>query len=277
MVGLSQSAGDIEKFQNAILDFYAQQGRDFPWRSTCDAYAILVSEFMLQQTQTERVCPKYAEWLHRFPSLESLACAPFAHVLQAWIGLGYNRRARFLHQSAKLIVERYCAVVPDDPSELKKLPGVGDYTAAAVACFAYNKATVFLETNIRAVFIRFFFPDTHQVSDRELLSLVRCTLYEENPRRWYYALMDYGAVLKRKITNPNRRSKHYVKQSPFEGSLRQVRGAVLREIGGMQHAVREKTLFAKLSFEHERLSRALDSLVSEGLVVKTEAGYSIAD
>ena len=215
----------IEEFRDQVLSFYRNHGRTFPWRETRDPYAILVSEIMLQQNTKERVLGKYGPWLTRFPDVETLANAPLGAVLTEWSGLGYNRRARFLHEACKGVAEKGGAF-PRSASELEKLPGIGPYTARAVACFAFGSAESFIETNIRTVFLWCFFrqrletPDPPPVHDAELLRLVEASLDRENPRRWYYALMDYGAALKKQIPNPNRRSAHYVKQSTFRGSLR---------------------------------------------------------
>lgn len=198
---MTLDADKIAEFQRSILDFYERQGRDFPWRHTVNPYEILVSEIMLQQTQTERVLPKYLAWLKRFPDVQTLAAAPLADVLALWSGLGYNRRARFLQQACRLISERIAkgGTFPDTADELDALPGIGPYTARAVCTFAFNKPEVFIETNIRSVYIFFFFPDAAglEVKDSDLLYFIEKTLYRENPRLWYYALMDYGAALKK--------------------------------------------------------------------------------
>ena len=171
-------------FQTTILRYYEEHGRSFPWRVTDDPYAILVSEFMLQQTQTERVTEKYNRWLEVFPTAGDLAAAPLVQVLECWVGLGYNRRANFLHQCAKSIVADYGGIVPEDPAVLQTLSGIGPYTAAAISTFAYNRPNVFIETNIRAVFIFFFFKDKTDISDRDIFPVIEAALYKENPRLW---------------------------------------------------------------------------------------------
>ncbi len=265
---------DYSDFQNTIMSFYRQNGRSFPWRETADPYAILVSELMLQQTQTERVIEKYKKWLTAFPSVQALAAAPFAKVLELWVGLGYNRRARFLHECAKKITEEYGGMIPSEPALLQTLPGIGTYTAAAVAAFAYNKPTVFIETNIRSVFIHFFFTDRTGINDREIFPLVQASLYKKSPRLWYYALMDYGVALKKQHGNPNRQSRHYAKQSKFEGSVRQVRGSLIRALTAQpsqtyeeltQYAQADPTLFEK----------ALTALIREGFVAEQDSIYTI--
>lgn len=229
----------IRKFQRTIWDYYKKHGRDFAWRRTKDTYRILISEIMLQQTQTSRVELKYGQFLKRFPSFSALMKAKTADVLRAWQGLGYNRRALALKKTAEIVVKKYHGNLPKDIESLVALPGIGPATAGAVRAFAFNLPSIFIETNIRRTFIHFFFTQKRKASDQEILKLVTKSLpAARETREWYWALMDYGAMLgspKRsesglghKIKNPNRKSKHYIKQSKFEGSNRQLRGRILR-------------------------------------------------
>jgi len=192
-------------FQKVIWRFFAQNGRDLPWRRTKNPYKILVSEIMLQQTQVERVIPKYAEWLARFPTAATLATAARATVLTTWRGLGYNRRALALKRAAESIVAR--GKFPREVAEILELPGVGPYTAGAIAAFAFNEPVVMIETNIRTVFIHHFFSDQKNVRDSELLPLIEKTLPRLKPREWYWALMDYGSHLKKEVGNLGRQSR----------------------------------------------------------------------
>ena len=201
-----------------------------PWRDTVDPYCILVSEFMLQQTQAERVLLKYGPFITRFPDFQTLSRAGLKEVLAAWQGLGYNRRAINLKDTAGEIINRYSGKTPESTEELIQLPGIGKATAGAILAFVFNKPSVFIETNIRRVFIHFFFQDKKDIQDKEIMPLVEKTLDHENPRHWYYALMDYGAMLKKQGPNPNRKSAHYSRQTAFEGSDRQARGAILRHL-----------------------------------------------
>lgn len=284
------------EFQKIILDNFRSNGRSFPWRKTTDPYKILVSEIMLQQTQTERVVPKYIAWLERFPTVHSLASAPFADVLAYWSGLGYNRRARFLQEAARelsLILEK-TGSFPQSPEELDKLPGVGLYTACAVATFAFNRAEVFIETNIRSVFLFFFFQDalrqsktdeefsaSLKIHDREIIPFIRESLYTENPREWYYALMDYGAALKKVVKNPNRKSAHYTRQSRFEGSIRQARGAILRQLTAIPvcedagGGLKLSDIAKAENISYERLEEATKNLCAEKLLYKDGDVYRI--
>ena len=276
---MALDADKITEFRRSILDFYERQGRDFPWRHTVNPYEILVSEIMLQQTQTERVLPKYLAWLERFPDVQTLAAAPLADVLALWSGLGYNRRARFLQQACRLISERIAkgGTFPDTPEELDALPGIGPYTARAVCTFAFNKPEVFIETNIRSVYIFFFFPhqNTKGVADKDLLPLIEKTLYRENPRLWYYALMDYGAALKKKVENPSRKSRHYTKQSRFEGSLRQARGAIIRQLVNSASGCALYDIARKENIDSELLGKAAAALASEKIITSDGALYRI--
>ena len=182
----------LRLFRDLILAHYRAHGRDLPWRQTTDPYRILVSEIMLQQTQVERVAVKYREFLERFPDFESLAHAPKSEVLLAWQGLGYNRRAIALQGAAQRVIEEYGGRLPADVETLATFPGIGKATAAAICAYAFNMPVVYIETNIRRIFIHFFFQDREGVRDDEILPLVERALDRENPREWYSALMEYG-------------------------------------------------------------------------------------
>lgn len=205
-------------FIKEIYSYYKKHRRSFPWRERISPYRVLVSEIMLQQTQAPRVVEKYNSFIKRFPTLKKLNAASTKDVLSAWQGLGYNRRALYLKNITH---------IPKTFEELVKLKGIGKNTAGSILAFAYNIPHPFIETNIRSVFIHFFFKNKDQVHDREIMELIEKTLDHKNPREWYYALMDYGAMLKKTI-NPSQKSMHYKKQSAFYGSHRQKRGEVLR-------------------------------------------------
>lgn len=269
------TADEIYTFRKTIRDYYLQVGRSFPWRETHDPYRILVSEIMLQQTQTDRVVPKYEEWLSVFPDVKTLAGAPFSLVLEHWVGLGYNRRARFLQESCRIIQEKYAGVFPQNPDALDALPGIGPYTARAVATFSFGTPEVFIETNIRSVFIFFFFPDKDAVTDSEILELVAETLDDTDPRSWYYALMDYGATLKKKVTNPNRKSRHYTRQSKFDGSLRQARGCIIRYLS-LHKSAGLAEIAESESIPYERIERASLNLLSEQMIAECDGEYHIS-
>ncbi len=254
-------------FRKTVKAFYRRHGRDLPWRHTDDPYRILLSEIMLQQTQVSRVMGKYEAFLERFPDIASLAGAPLQDIMEAWQGLGYNRRALSLKKLAEKVVQDFGGTIPEREEDLKRLPGIGSATAAAICAFAWNQPVVFLETNIRAVYIHHFFDGSSRVGDEELLPLVALTLDRKNPRRWYNALMDYGVFLKKRHANPARGSERYRKQAPFEGSDRQIRGAILR-ILVERPGISEEELAAELPFEAERIGKNVDGLVREGMVTK---------
>jgi A/G-specific adenine glycosylase len=214
-------------FITKVWDFYTQNKRDFSWRKDINPYKILLSEIMLQQTQTSRIATKFPEFLEKFADFQSLSNATLEEVLICWQGLGYNRRAKFLHEISKIITNEFNGKLPEDVLLLQKLPGIGPNTAGSIAAFAYNLPTIFIETNIRRVYIHSFFANKQNVSDDEIMPIVKSTLDFDNPREWYWALMDYGSYLKTQITNPNRQSKHYRKQSKFNGSNRQVRSKII--------------------------------------------------
>lgn len=295
-------------FRERIWEWYHDNARDLPWRDDPTPYQVLVSEVMLQQTQVSRVLVKYAEWMQTFPTLETLAAASVAEVTAAWQGLGYNRRGLWLRQAAIMIINDFDGALPRDVAELAKLPGIGPNTAGSIAVFAYNEPVVFIETNIRRVFIHEFFggglaaagsvsvttreslrsgdvvavPDVAAwkqnpplppldgaVDDRALLPLIEAALDRDEPRQWYYALMDYGSWLATQVPNPNRRSKHYAVQSKFEGSARQVRGEILRR------ALEGSLSVVDLAAIDERAPKLAGDLLKEGFLELVRGKYQM--
>ncbi len=260
-----EEAARIKKFRSVIYGYYRKHRRDFPWRRTDDPYRILVSEIMLQQTQVARVAEKFVEFIASFPTVEALAAAPLARVLAVWQGMGYNRRARYLHELAAAVMANHGGAIPDDPEALAELPGIGRATAASICAFAFNRPVVFIETNIRTVFIHFFFHVNKKVSDRDILPLAEAALDRKEPHHWYSALMDYGAMLKRRHPNPSRKSDRHHKQKPFEGSRRQLRGEILRAL--LAHPrVTARRLSIIIGRPEEAVSAAVRDLVKEKIV-----------
>ena len=253
------------RFRRRLYRFFHDQGRQLPWRATTDPYHILVSEIMLQQTQVERVALKYEPFIHAFPDVWSLARAPLRDIMAAWQGLGYNRRALALQRSARRLVAEFDGILPAEVDTLRTLPGIGEATAGALAAFAFNQPVVFIETNIRRVFLHCFFPGQNGVRDREILPLVDQTLDREQPRPWYYALMDYGAMLKRAVPNPNRRSAHHQRQAPFADSDRQLRGLILKALLGSQVLSAEELVKA-VGKGPERTTGLIGTLIKEGFL-----------
>jgi A/G-specific adenine glycosylase len=265
----------ITLFREIIYSFYVQNARkSLPWRKTRNPYHILLSEVMLQQTQVERVNDKYKQFLSVFPDVQSLAQAPLREVLSLWQGMGYNRRAIALQNSARKVVEEYNGILPKSVDSLEKLPGIGRATASSIAAFAFNRPVVFIETNIRRVFIHFFFQKKEMVKDSQILPLVEKALDRKNPRKWYFALMDYGSMLKKTVQNPNVRSAHYQKQSPFHGSNRQIRGKILREIVNTS-CISESSLAEKFNLDMKKTGEMLDQLRKEGFIKKKGEQYLI--
>lgn len=272
----SLTPSQIRSFQKKVYDYYDTQGRDLPWRKRVTPYRVLVSEIMLQQTQVDRVIAKYREFLAAFPGIRALAKARVASLLRLWSGMGYNRRALSLLKLAQVVVAEHQGRVPSDPDKLVALPGIGPYTAGAVSAFAFNKPVVFMDTNIRRVYIHEFFRDRENIRDEELLPLVRRTLDTKNPRKWYNALMDYGTMLKQEHPNPNQRSAHYTRQSPFENSNRQARGRILKALvaGTSLTAAR---IVKETGMDAERVRKNLEQLEREGFLVKKRDRYHIHD
>jgi A/G-specific adenine glycosylase len=259
---------EITKFRRAVWNYFRKHGRhDLPWRKTNDAYKILVSEVMLQQTQVPRVMEKYKEFLTEFPTVYMLAHARLSEVLKRWDGLGYNRRGKYLHDAAKVIVSEFRGSIKEATEG--KLPGMGPYTRAAVRVFAYNEPHTLLETNVRAAFIHHFFADKASVSDKQLVPLMEAAAAGQEPREWHWALMDYGSHLKKLHKNPARKSATYVRQSKFEGSLRQVRGDIIRQL----HRGPRETF---QGHDWPRIKEALATLEKDGLVAQRGGKWRIA-
>ena len=273
--GVSVSPSEIAGFQRRISEFYRDNKRQFSWRDSITPYRIVVSEVMLQQTGVERVIGKFGPFIGRFPDFSDLAAAPLSDVMDAWQGLGYNRRALSLKRLAGIVVDEYSGILPDDITLLRAMPGIGDATAGSIMAFAFNLPSVFIETNIRRVFLHYFFPGRDRVADNEIIPLVEATLERSHPRDWYYALMDHGTYLGTIAVNPNRKSAHYSRQSPFEDSDRQVRGKIIRALIG--NAGRPADDIARSTGCHlKRLGPILDALVKDGLVVRDSGLYRIA-
>lgn len=264
---------EIAAFQDEIWEYYTKHGRDLPWRATdadktYDPYKILVSEIMLQQTQVNRVIPKYGTFLGKFPDVGSLATAPLAAILSEWSGLGYNRRAKFLHEAAKQLSTK---PEPWTFEDLLQCKGIGHNTAAAILVYAYNEPLAFIETNIRTVFIHHFFQDAVDVADKDLLPLVEQAIDKEHPREWNWALMDYGVYIKATVGNLSRFSKHYAKQTSFAGSKRQVRGQVLRLLKDSDMSQTEMTA----TITDDRLQAVLADLIREGLISEKSGRFHL--
>lgn len=258
--------------------------RDLPWRNTREAYAVLVSEIMLQQTQVARVGRYWERFLTAFPTVDALAAAATSDVLEAWQGLGYNRRALALKRAADICAAQHAGRLPETYDGLLALPGIGPATAAGVVAFAYGKPSVYLETNVRAVFLHELFPDREKVPDKELAPLVEAVCPAEDApagrdvRAWYYALLDYGAHLKRSGQNPSRRSAHYARQSAFEGSRRQKRAWIVRRVLAAPEGVSASAVLRDLNeaeraagrdaVEAELFASIIGDLVEEGFFRK---------
>lgn len=266
----------IHQFKKIVWDFYAQNKRSFPWRlKKTTPYHIVVSEIMLQQTQADRVVPKFRSFITTFPSWKSLATTSQAEVLKKWQGLGYNRRARQLHQLAQIITTEYHGKLPQSIDALKKLPGIGPYTSSAIRVFAFNKPEIVIETNIRTVYIHHFFTKKSNIHDTELIPYIEQTMDTNNPKEWYAALMDYGTFLKKQYPNPSRKSKHYTKQSTFSGSNRQARGLIIKILTKNQN-MSEQELFQLTKLDYNRFSIALAGLQKDKIIAFSADTWHLA-
>jgi len=254
------------EFNEQIWDKGRELYRDMPWRDNTEPYFVLVSELMLQQTQVDRVIPKFGLFMRTFPTIAVLASAPLSDVLTVWSGLGYNRRAKFLHEAAKKVVAVYDGIIPGTYDELVGLPGIGPNTAGAILAYSFNLPIVFIETNVRTVYFHHFFHDQPLVSDKELKEMVGETIDQEHPREWYWAMMDYGSYLKKQGAGRLDKSSHYKKQAPLKGSLREVRGLILKVLALQDTSDDE----LRQAMPHDdRYELALEALLKEGMISRT--------
>lgn len=268
----------IAALRRVVRSYYRLYGRhDLPWRvaepdGSFDPYKILLSELMLQQTQVPRVIPKFNNFITVFPSLEVLAQAPLSEVLRQWSGLGYNRRAKFLLQTAGIVVSEHRGVLPRQHKDLIALPGIGSNTAGAIMAYAFNEPVAFIETNIRTVYIHRFFEQNQKISDIQLLPLIKASLPPTDIRTWYWALMDYGTHLKKTVGNVSRNSASYVRQSAFQGSKRQIRGQVLKFLANQYSSTLPQL---REHIRDDRLQDVLNELLAEGFIESSRSRYRL--
>lgn len=246
--------------------------RPMPWRDDTRPYYVLVSELMLQQTQVSRVLPKFNEFIAVFPDEKSLARSDLASVIRMWQGLGYNRRAKYLHDAAKMIVNEFDGKFPTAEHDILRLPGVGKNTCGAIRAYAFNKPSVFVETNIRTVYIHHFFADNFAVGDSEIITELQQTIDSERPREFYWALMDYGTWLKTSGVRNNSQSKHHKKQPPLVGSIREIRGQIIGVLSACDASYEDLQYSVVCD---DRFEKALNSLVADGLVQRSGKNFHL--
>ena len=259
----------IHDLQQKVLAYYKKKGRELPWRKTTDPYSILVSEIMLQQTQVDRVIPFYKNWLKKWPTVADLADAESKEVMKAWNGLGYNRRARYLHETAQKIHNEYNDDVLEAMMHPKELPGIGPYTSQAVQIFAANKDIATVDTNIRRIFIHAF-GIGEKTTDKELQQLADRCLPKGKSREWHNALMDYGATL---VTARKTGIKPKTIQTKFEGSDRQIRGEIVRDL--MVENKTAKQLIQHIGEETERVNKILEQMKKEQVIFEKNGRLSL--
>ena len=257
----------INQFQSKVLSFYKENRRDLPWRNTTDPYKILISELMLQQTQVSRVINYYDKWIKQWPTIDLLAQASRKDVLKAWMGLGYNTRGINLHRSAQKIVNDYNGDLLETMKNYKEIPGIGKYTSRAVQIFSTNADIVTVDTNIRRILISEFHL-SEDVTDKELWQLAEQTLPTGRSREWHNALMDYGALF---LTAKKTGIQPKTKQSRFEGSDRQIRAQILRQL--MEKTVSLSELQKIFEIEQNRLQQILDKMVKENIIFRDNNGF----
>lgn len=269
----------IRNFQKKILKWWSKNKRDLPWRRTSDPYKILVSEVMLQQTQVHRVIPKYAEFIEEFPTVKALAIASPARIIKSWKGMGYNRRALFLRQMTRTIVEQYEGEVPKDVKELVKLPGLGRYTARAILVFAYGQEVALVDTNIRQIITHFFFHDAPQ-KESVIEAVAQQLLPKGKSWEWHQALMDFGAIELSKFNRLKRRDEpagtyqHRRNLVPFRGSNRFYRGRILDRL--REGEIQQKKLIGEHISLYDKprsfMRVIIASLLKDGLIECTSYG-----
>lgn len=263
----------VQNFNSFLTYFNTNFGRHtLPWRQTTDPYHIWISEIMLQQTQVDRVIPKYNAFINRYPSVTSLSQATWPDVMQLWDGLGYNRRARHLWEASQQLVLIDHDHFPTEYDQLIQLKGIGDYTAKAILTFAYNQPVTLIETNVRTVFLYHFFPNHTDIHDSQIIPLIDQTLDRHQPRTWYSTLMDYGTYLKKSIGNPNHRSQHYTKQTTFAGSDRQLRAQIIKYL--LTGPKTDQQLTSQ--FPDPRLKQQLSNLIQEHMITYLQGIYRLA-
>jgi len=262
----------IRNFRRKIFRFYETHGRkELSFRLTTDPYAIAVSEIMLQQTQVERVVPKYEAWVNRWPDWQALANTTTQQLLSAWSGLGYNRRAIYLGKMAKVVVSEHGGRLPQEPSQLEILPGIGPYTSRAILIFAFNKPLATVDTNIRRVLI-------HElnlpldISPAELQMVANDVLPKRRSRVWHYALMDYS---RGGLPYTETKVKPLTTQSKFEGSIRQIRGEIIRRLTS-QRSVRLSSIAKTLKRDMVDVEKAALGLEKDGMIVRTKKSVRLA-
>lgn len=286
-----------DDFTEPIITWFAANARDLPWRNpNCTAWGVLVSEFMLQQTPVHRVLERFSYWLTRWPTPAALAAEPAGEAVRAWQKLGYPRRALWLHRCAVIIVEQHNGIVPQQLDDLLHLPGVGEYTARAVASFAYGQRQPVVDTNIRRVIARavYGFAEADPPhTNRDLAAMQRLLpADEEKACRYSAGMMELGALVCtarnpqcqscpiaglcawRKADYPANSAKRKVVQKKYHGSNRQIRGIILAKLRETTKAV-SATEITVLWPDSSQLGQALTELIADGLIVEANDGYSL--
>ncbi len=268
-------------FEKEIITWFKKNKRDLPWRKT-DAWGVLVSEFMLQQTPVNRVLPVYQEWIKRWPTAAHLAAASPADVITAWGRLGYPRRALRLHECAKVITNELFGKIPEDENELRKLPGIGEYTAAAMAAFAFNRRSLVLDINIRRLFARLFdgVETPTQSATKSEKSRYEELIPKKEPHLWAAATMELGAIICtaqspkcgicpvasectwRSLDYP--KSDRVKRTQTWHGTDRQCRGTIVQAL--RENEVLTKNQISQLWDVPSQLEKAILTLLDDGLI-----------
>ncbi len=265
------------QFRSYIFSWWKKNARDLPWRHTSDPYAILVSEVMLQQTQVSRVLEKYEAFLGKYPTVFDLADAPTSGIIRDWKGLGYNRRALYLHRGALIVVEKYKGIFPESEAELLSIPGIGKYTARAILVFAFRHTVAMVDTNIRKIITHFFY-DGRTQSESVIWETAKRLVPKGKSWEWHQALMDYGALeLWKQTGNNTARSIKRTSTVPFRQTNRFLRGRILDALRVCPRSDSELVSeMAQICKRPESVVRdAVSALIREGLCEQTGAVLSL--
>ena len=258
----------IKSFQEKILNWWEENKRNFPWRETTDPYYIMVSEIMLQQTQAPRVVQKYLDFINKYSTIRGLANTSQSELLSLWSGLGYNRRALWLQEAARILLE--LEEFPQTPKELQELKGIGPYSARSILIFAFNKDIATVDTNIRRILIAEGFAEEN-TSEKDLLRIAEQLLPKSRSRDWHNALMDYGSMV---LTASKTGIKPTSQQNRFKGSEREKRGKILKFLLAKKSAT-IATLSKIVNASKEQVEPILDKMIKDGLIVKIKEKYKV--
>ena len=265
------TVNQITDFQKKIWLFWKENQRDLPWRETTDPYKIFISELMLQQTQVDRVILKYIEFIKKYPTMNSIVKATDAEIIRLWKGLGYNRRALYARKAMEYLLKHFNGIFPTNEKDLRKLPGIGEYTAKAILSFALHQKVTLIDTNIRQV-VEVEFAGGKKLPEHTLFLIVKKIMPKKETWLWHQALMDYNAL----FLSKNKERKKAVNKIPFKKSNRYVRGRII-DLLRTKSYLKVKLITAMKNYEKskEDVEKAVNTLIKDGLIVQKGNTYSL--